>query len=217
MENIQKARLNMIHQQIRPYDVTNDEVIRIMSEISRENFVPKEYESVAYADMAIPLKDGHEMLQPKIIARALQALEISKNDNVLEIGTGLGYTTALLSHLANHVYSVEIDNRFFALAQKNLKDGFANITLANQDGALGWEQHAPYSVIMVSGSYPVELPSLLVDQLAMHGRCFAIIGIGPAMKASVFTKTGKGLTQKSLFETQAPTLMNAPESPKFIF
>lgn len=217
MENQQKALFNMIHQQIKPYDVSDHEVIRVMSEIPRQNFVPEAFQSVAFADMAIPIKEGHEMLHPKIIARALQALNISTNDNVLEIGTGTGYTTALLSNLASHIYSVEIDKHLYTMAEQNLRDGYANVTLANQDGALGWEQHGPYSVIFVGGSYPVELPALLIEQLAMGGRCFAIIGKGPAMKACLFTKTSQGLTTTTLFETQTPALINAPESTNFIF
>lgn len=217
MENTQKALFNMIHQQIKPYDVTDSEVIRVMSEVPRQKFIPESHHGVAFADMAIPLKPGHEMMQPKVIARALQALKITEQDNVLEIGTGTGYTTALLSNLANHVYSVEIDKHLYSLAEQNLSEGYANVTLSNQDGVYGWEQHAPYSVIMISGSYPTQLPALIVEQLTMYGRCFAIIGQEPAMKAMLYTKTPQGLTQKRLFETQTPALINAPALPTFNF
>ncbi len=214
---MQQARFNMIHQQIKPYDVSCHRILELMSETPRQDFVPKTFESMAYADISVPLGEGHMMLQPKIVARALQALNIQPDETVLEIGTGTGYVTYLLSQIAKHVYSVDINQHMFELAQSNLQNKATNITLKHLDGIGGWEQHAPYSTMFIAGSFPVELPAALVAQMAIHGRCFAIIGKGPAMKACLFTKTSAGLSTEVMFETEAPALLNALAPPNFIF
>lgn len=217
MDNLQKARFNMIHQQIKPYSVTDNAILDLMSKIPREDFMPKGFEAVAYSDTPIPLGDEHFMLPPKTIARALQALKIQPHETVLEIGTGTGYTTMIMANLAEHLYSAEIDQALFEQATKNLSQGCPNVTLVQRDCALGWEQHAPYDVIFVSGSYPIELPPLLVEQLNNGGRCFAVVGTKPAMQATIFTKIGQTLEKEILFETNVPPLVNAPKYPEFTF
>ena len=106
--SIDRARFNMIQQQIRPWDVVDDRVLSVMAEIPREQFVPDSYRSLAYADIEIPIGDGQTMLAPKLVARMLQALDVQPVDKILEIGTGTGYPTACLSHLGGRVFSMEI-------------------------------------------------------------------------------------------------------------
>lgn len=217
MDNLQKARTNMIIQQIRPWDVTEDRILELMQELPREKFVPEKFAAVAYSDTEIPLGDTHSMLQPKVVARALQALNIQSSETVLEIGTGTGYTTVLLAQLAGHVYSVEIDPQLHETAKQLVGSYVKNVTLELGDAALGWEHHAPYDVIFVAGSFPLGVPTEMLEQLNQGGRCFAVTGLGFAMKATLLTKTVEGITQEVLFETCVSALSNTPEPSKFSF
>ncbi|HET9843285.1 MAG TPA: protein-L-isoaspartate O-methyltransferase [Gammaproteobacteria bacterium] len=217
MDNLQKARLNMIHSQVRPWDVRDEKVLNMMNTIPREQFVPKEFEDVAYSDCAIPLNETHKMLAPKVVARALQALAIQPTETALEIGTGTGYVTALLSHLANHVYSIEIDPMLLNIAKRNLSQGYKNVTLELGNAVFGWQSHAPYAVIFVSGSYPLGLPTALETQILPGGRCFAIIGQEPNMQAVLYTRTSKRLKPEVLFETSSAALLHAPHPQEFTF
>ncbi|ENW4148736.1 TPA: protein-L-isoaspartate O-methyltransferase, partial [Neisseria gonorrhoeae] len=98
--DFEKARFNMVEQQIRPWDVLDFDVLDALEEIPRELFADESLQGLAYADMELPLANGHKMLEPKIVARLAQGLKLTKNDTVLEIGTGSGYATALLAKLA---------------------------------------------------------------------------------------------------------------------
>lgn len=217
MDNLQKARTNMIIQQIRPWDVTEERILELMQALPREKFVPEGYMEVAYTDTDIPLEGHHRMMQPKVVARALQALNIQPTETVLEIGTGTGYTTVLLAQLSKQVYSVEIVQKLHDKAKQLVNNYVKNVTLEQGDAALGWEQHAPYDVVFVTGSFPIDVPTALLEQLNEGGRCFAITGVGFAMKATLFTKTKQGISKEILFETSVPALTNAPEPPRFSF
>ena len=106
--NIEQARFNMIEQQIRPWNVLDEDVLALLHVVKREQFVPKAYENLAFADVEIPLAGGETMFNPKVEARIVQEIAVKKHENVLEIGTGSGYMTALLAHTARHVTTVEI-------------------------------------------------------------------------------------------------------------
>src|SRR5689334_15075155 len=107
--NFQRSRTNMVEQQIRPWHVVNENVLAALTQVSRELFVPKPYIHLAYSDIEIPLNKTQNMLAPKIVGRALQALALSSHDRVLEVGTGTGYVTACLTKLVSSLVSVEID------------------------------------------------------------------------------------------------------------
>ena len=152
------ARDNMVTQQVRAWDVLSRDTLELMLSLSREDFTPKAYKNLSYADMQIPLGDGQVMLTPAEEGKMLQALDILPTETVLEIGTGSGYFTALLAKLANHVYSIDILGQMTELAHSNLGGfNFNNITLETGDASLGWVEHAPYDVIVITGSMP-ELP-----------------------------------------------------------
>jgi protein-L-isoaspartate(D-aspartate) O-methyltransferase len=216
--NIEQARFNMVEQQIRPWDVLDQEVLDLLFEVKREQFVPPTYQSVAFVDAEIPLGRGATMLTPKIEARVMQALHVRKSDKVLEVGTGSGYMAALLAARANHVYSVEIDMELAATARENLKRaGVDNVTVEDGDGARGWPAHAPYDVIVLSGSTPV-VPQELLHQLKPGGRMIAFVGEAPVMQAQLTTNTGEGGFQTvNLFETVVAPLKNAPQPQRFVF
>ena len=115
--NQEQARFNMIEQQIRPWNVADDDVLNIMKQIPREHFVPDNYKSLAFADIQAPLANGQQMMEPKIEARMLQALQINPGDKVLEVGTGSGYITACLDWLSDEVTSIEIHEQLSQLAR----------------------------------------------------------------------------------------------------
>ena len=168
--NIEQARFNMIEQQIRPWEVLDQDVLNLLAIVKRENFVPAAYRNIAFADLEIPLPGGERMLAPKIEARILQELAIHKGETVLEIGTGSGYMAALLAHRGRSVTTVEIAPELADFAKQNLAaNGVTNVEVITGDGALGWNQGAPYDVICVSGGLPV-IPQEFLEQLKIGGR-----------------------------------------------
>ncbi len=220
--NTEKARFNMIQQQIRPWDVLDPGVLALLSVVRREEFVPAEHRDLAFADVEIPLKacalPGQTMLAPRVEARLLQELAVKNTDKVLEIGAGSGYMAALLAAKAEFVYSVEIDPDLVDLARTNLqKAGVANVSVDLGDAARGWGLYAPYDAIVVSGSLPF-LPESLLRQLKIGGRLVAIVGESPTMEAQLVKRTDENaFSTVNLFETVVAPLVNAQRPGKFVF
>ena len=214
----EQARFNMIEQQIRTWEVLDPAVLELFHKIPREDFVPAHYLGLAFADLEIPIGHGQTMLSPKVEGRILQALEIRKSDKVLEIGTGSGYLTALLATLAGKVYSIEMNAELSNQAKTRLtKHGLANVVLETGDAAQGWPAHAPYDVIVYTGSLPL-LPKLVQQDLSIGGRMFVVVGEPPVMEAIMIQRTAQdGFRQQVLFETCLPMLANAPQPTRFEF
>jgi protein-L-isoaspartate(D-aspartate) O-methyltransferase len=217
---LEQARHNMVEQQIRTWEVLDQDVLDLLYVVPREDFVPEAHRALAFSDLEIPLGEGtgERMWQPKLEARVLQELGVRKSDRVLEVGTGSGYLTALLARRAAHVHSVEIDPALAALGRANLaRHGTDNVTLEAGDAARGWPAHAPYDVIVLTGSTPV-LPRAFCEQLAVGGRLFAVIGEAPAMTATLVTCTAPGaFGTAELFETVLAPLANAERPARFRF
>lgn len=216
MKNVEQARFNMVEQQIRPWDVLDMRILDLLSKVRREQFVPPARQEMAFMDMEIPLGHGVSMWQPKLEARVLQELHIQPADRVLEVGSGCGYLTALLSRLAAHVSSVEIVPELLAFAEKNLAaHHMDNVTLARGDAAQGWP--GSYDVIVLTGSVPV-LPLAFQNNLKPGGRLFAIVGDAPAMQAKLITCVAPGIFDSTtLFETNVAPLQNALQPKRFVF
>ena len=216
MGNVEQARFNMVEQQIRPWDVLDMRVLDLLSKVKRERFVPPEKQSMAFMDTEIPLGHGVLMWQPKMEARTLQALQLGRYDHVLEVGSGSGYLTALLSHLAMHVTSVEIVPELHVFAEKNLAaHQINNVTLALGDAAQGWP--GSYDAIVLTGSVPI-LPEAFQHSLKPGGRLFAIVGDAPAMHANLITCVTPGVLESvTLFETCIAPLQNTLQPKRFIF
>lgn len=216
--DFEKARYNMVEQQIRPWDVLDNAVLDLLFEAKREEYVPEACRKLALADLEIPIGFGETMLPPKLEAKILQALNLRKSDRVLEIGSGSGYMTALLAAGGQHVYSVEILPELSALAEKSLKaHHVGNVTLEIGDGSKGWKEHGPYDVIVLTGSTPI-LPEEFQKELHLGGRLFAVVGEEPVMRATLVTRIGKDAWHtEDLFETRIPPLRNAPRMRKFEF
>jgi len=220
--NIEQARFNMVEQQIRTWEVLDQNVLDLLYVIRREEFVPPAYRALAFSDLEIPLSDkaveGERMWQPKLEARVLQELTLRKTDVVLEVGTGSGYLTALLAHRAQRVISVEINPTLKSLGEANLRAQHVdNVAVELGDAARGWERHGPYDVIVLTGSTPV-LPQALLEQLKPGGRLFAIVGDAPVMSARLVTCHAAGSYESvDLFETNFPALRNAQQPVRFKF
>ncbi|WP_208321370.1 protein-L-isoaspartate O-methyltransferase family protein [Thiohalophilus thiocyanatoxydans] len=215
--NFEQARLNMIEQQIRPWEVLDQQVLDLLMEVPREEFVPPEFRKLAFTDMNIPLGHDEVMMSPKLEARMLQALAIKPGDAVLEVGTGSGYVTALLGRLAKHVYSVDIHGDFVEAAQAKLSaHNIQNVTLDVGDAAHGWDKHTPYDVICLTGSLPI-LPKAFMHQLAVGGRLFAIVGDPPVMDVMVITRVDQeDWAREDIFETDLRPLKNAEQPERFV-
>ncbi len=215
--NLEKARFNMIEQQIRTWEVLDQRVLDAMGALPRDEFVPDPYRKLAYADVQIPLEAGQVMMPPKLEARMAQELRLTKNDTVLEIGTGSGFVTALLARLAGHVYSVEIHESLSKAAGKRLAShGVDNVTLELGNACHGWETHAPYDAIALTGSVAV-LEDDFQNQLKLGGRLFVIVGDSPVMEALLIRRVGEhAFARESLFETDLPCLEGAERRQEFV-
>jgi len=221
--DLEQARFNMIEQQIRPWEVLDQSVLDLLMRVRREDFVPPHLRALAFVDFELPLNidgvvTGESVLAPKVEARLLQELGIHPHEQVLEIGTGSGYMAALAAHKAQTVWTIEIEPRLQAFGAANLaRAGVRNARVEGGDAARGWAAHAPYDVIIVSGSLPM-LPESLLDQLKIGGRMAAIVGTAPAMSAKIITRATKDSFEPlSLFETCVKPLRNAQHASAFRF
>ena len=215
--DFEQARLNMLKRQIQTWEVLDQHVLDVIAEARREEYVPEAYRYLAYADTHVPLEGGEVMMPPREEARLLQALVLTPEDRVLEIGTGSGYLTALLAALSGEVISVEISPALKDLAETNLaRHGVRNQTLELGDGLHGWEKGAPYEAIAVTGSVPA-LEQDFQRQLTVGGRLFVIVGEAPAMEALLITRTDEDdWSVESLFETVLPPLKGAKKPRPFV-
>jgi protein-L-isoaspartate(D-aspartate) O-methyltransferase len=216
--DFEQARFNMVEQQIRTWEVLDPKVLELLFKVHREDFVPPQFRSLAFADMEIPLGGGESMLAPKLEARLIQEAGVQPADRVLEVGTGSGHMAALLSHLARHVYTVEIVSELAEQARRKLDaHGRNNVTVEVGDAARGWDKHAPYDVIMLTGSVP-QLPPQFESALAPGGRLVAVIGDPPVMTAYRIRRAAAGgFAQEALFETCIRALRNAAQPERFVF
>jgi protein-L-isoaspartate(D-aspartate) O-methyltransferase len=224
--NLEQARYKMIEQQIRPWNVLDQQVLELLSVVRREDFLPLAQKALAFVDMKVPLlapaeeamQRGHCMLEPKVEARMLQDLHVRTRDKVLEVGAGSGFMAALLAHRAQRVLTLEIQPDLVRMARENLqRAGIGNVEVRQADGAKGLPGEAPFDVILLSGSV-AEVPHVLLEQLKVGGRLGAIVGFEPVMRATFITRTGDASYSTSQpWDTVAPRLANFPEPSRFHF
>lgn len=211
------ARQQMVDQQVRAWDVLHPDVLRVLRNIPREQFVPTGYEALAFADTEIPIGHSQFMMTPTLEGRVLQALKPTSTDNVLEIGTGSGFLAACLARLSDSVTSVDIHDDFLEAAKVNLEDsGISNVKLLSMD-AMQKLPDEKFDVVAITGSIE-DFDPRFVEALNPSGRLFVVVGAGPAMDARLVTRTGDNDWQsESLFETVLAPLVNGNKPPQFLF
>lgn len=203
----------MVRSQVRCWSVLDERVLAVFRDLRREDFVPEQYRAMAYADLALPLPGGQEMMTPSVEGRILQALDLKSADRVLEVGTGSGWLAACLAQLAGEVHSLEISPELHAGATEKLST-LANVKAICAD-AFEWKPESAYEAIVVTGSMP-QYDERFEQWLAKAGRLFCIVGRQPIMEALLVT-SGESRNQESLFETVTTPLANAPQPDPFRF
>ena len=218
LSNIAQARFNMIEQQIRPWNVLDTDILALLAEVPREDFVPPAHSALAFDDLEIPLGHGECMLAPRVEARLLQDLQVQPNERVLEIGAGSGYMAALLARRGVSVLSLEIQPELAALARANLqRAGVHNAEVRVADGAKALRSEGPFDAIMLSGSV-ADVPQHLLDLLAVGGRLIGVVGDEPIMSATLVTRVGPSELQSTkLWDANAPRLHGFAEHSHFHF
>lgn len=215
--NPDTARHQMVEQQVRAWDVLDMKVLGVLDAVRREAFVPEGFRDVAFADAPIPLGEGQSMLPPKLDGRILQALELTPQDDVLDVGSGSGYLAACLGKLAARVRSIEIFPSLAAFATRNLLAAAANNVVVETADALALDESGRYDAIAVSASLPV-YDERFERALKVGGRLFIVVGQAPAMEAWKVTRTGeREWSRVSLFETVVEPLVGAPQPSPFVF
>jgi protein-L-isoaspartate(D-aspartate) O-methyltransferase len=221
LSDIERARFNMVEQQIRPWEVLDTRVLQALFDVPRERFVPAPMQGLAFSDLELPLVinavDTREsMLAPKLEARLAQELQLKPTDCTLEIGTGSGYQAALLARLCQEVTSVEVDSRLAAFAQENLaRNQVSNVKVETGDAHAGWGT-TEYDAILLTGSVPV-LPDAFKYQLRIGGRLVAVVGQAPIMTAYRVTRiSAASFETTGLFDTLIKPLRGAAV-PQFKF
>ena len=222
MADYKEQRLNMVESQVRPSDVTDRRIVRAMSDVAREVFVPADLRSTAYRDEAIPLASGsgshgrRHLLAPRTFAKLLQVAELGDNGAVLVVGAGGGYSLAVLARMARQVTGVESDEALVTEARAAL----GAVGVKNADVVLGplHDGHAPngpYDVILVEGAVE-DVPRSLLDQLKDGGRLVAIVAHGPGGKAVVWQRSGKTFAAREAFDATATGLPGFQRAAAFV-
>ena len=216
--NIEQARLNMVENQVRPWDVLDASVLDIIARVRREDFVAPAHRQLAFADLCLPLGHGEVMMKPVVEGRVLQALELTPADRVLEVGTGSGFLCACLAGLAAHVTSLDIHPDFTAAAAQRLQaSGVVNTTLVTADAVREWQPAEKYDVMVVTGAV-AELPARWLTWLAPGGRLLVIRGQSPVQQAVLLTELDAATPRVvTLFETDLPYLRHAAPVAEFVF
>ncbi|MCK5876335.1 MAG: protein-L-isoaspartate O-methyltransferase [Candidatus Marithrix sp.] len=212
----EQARFNMIEQQIRPWEILDQQILDLISTVPREKFVPKNYYAHAFSDVNIPLTHDQVMMVPRLEARLLQALMIHPSDMVLEIGTGSGYLTALLAKAARFVDSIDIYQDFVWDAKHKLKSlNIKNVSFDVGNAMDNWDIETKYDLIVFTGAL-TKLNPKFQQKLNVGGSLFAIVGQEPAMQAHVINRiTEDEFESEALFETVLPQLLGQKNIPEF--
>ena len=209
---------NMVKQQLRTNEIVDKTILKLFDTIPRHEFVPSNLREFAYSDLPIPLPHDQQMFIPEEEGRLLQALQLQGHETILEVGTGSGYLTALLSQLGKKVISLDCFADFTRNAASKISEfGYPNIEFITEDAAQGYLNKAPYDVVVMTGSIPT-LSKTLTLQIVPGGKLFAIIGEPPIMSAYVFTLDHQEKwTETLLFKTNTPALINKLKLKNFVF
>lgn len=192
------ARRRMVAEQLVVHGIRDPRVLEAMGRVQRHCFVSPGMENQAYLDRPLHIGEGQTISQPLMVAQMTELLLPTKQDRILEIGTGSGYQTAVLAELADHVYTVERLSSLSIRARRVLhRLGYRNVTLRIGDGTLGWPEQAPYHGIIVTAGAPI-IPEGLLSQLCDGGRLVIPVGDEERQELLLMTKRGSSFDRKAI-------------------
>lgn len=213
------ARFNMVENQIRANKVTDSRVIGAFMTLPRENFVPKSLRGIAYVDEDLDIGGGRHLLEPMVLARLLQALDVKASDVALDIGCGSGFSAAALARLAATVVALESDAELARRAQASIAElGIDNVVVVETALTAGYAAQAPFDVILCDGAV-ADIPAAILAQLADGGRLAAVVAEpgSPIGRATLVTRTGDSFGRKALFDASTHILPGFAKAPSFAF
>ena len=215
MADFAQRRITMVDTQVRPSDVTSFRILDAMLSVPRELFVPSEQKDAAYAGTHVELGHGRVVLAPRTMAKLLQAADVQPDELVLDVGAGLGYSSALAACMAEAVIALEEDADLAREAERVLSEASAdNVAVINGALADGASKHGPYDVMLIEGAVQ-DIPDALIDQLKVGGRVVAIFLEGALGTARVGYKDGHGVSWRFAFNATAPVLPGFEKQREF--
>lgn len=220
MSDFETARQNMVDGQLRPTKVTDGLLLDAMAQLPRELFVEKSRQGIAYVDEDLEVAPGRYLMEPVVLARMVQALELTPADSVLVVGTATGYDAALIGSLAGPVVAVESDSGLADQASMVINHlGIDNVAVVEGPMSRGFAEQAPYDVVFFCGSVE-KIPDDIVRQLAPNGRMTAVMGgaeNGVLGRACLMHRSGNGLSQRALFDAGTRPLPGFAKEAVFAF
>jgi len=201
-DKFSKDRRQMVESDLKGRNINDPAVLKVLAEIAREDFVPAKYRRQAYADGPLPIECGQTISQPYIVALMTQELRLNPDSQVLEIGTGSGYQTAVLSRLAKKVYTIEKYSQLSESSRALLgRMGIDNVEFFVGDGSIGWPVKKIFDRIIVTAAVP-SVPQLLIDQLAQGGVLIAPVGHGAVQHLMVCRKSEDKVVEKAICDVR---------------
>lgn len=217
MDELAQARKNMVDSQIRPADVTDRRLLAAFDDMPRHLFVPRSRQASAYADAEVPTGERRKMMRPRDLAKLIHAAAVQPDELVLDIACGRGYSTSILSHLAETVVALEDDADSLSRATDLLAKVDADNAVAMEgDLKAGLPDQGPFDVIFVNGAVDA-VPQAWFDQLAEGGRLAAVIRKGPVRRATIFTRSEAGIGERPVFDASTSMLAGFEAEPGFAF
>jgi len=216
MFDFPSARDHMVDCQIRTSDVTDHAVIKAFKSVSRELFVPKSQQALAYGDAHIDLGEGRVMIKPRDFSKMVQAAEILPTDVILDIACGRGYSSAILAQLGETVIGLEVSEDAAEKASERLiGSDISNVAVVKGDLKLGAPEHGPFNVIFVNGAV-TQVPKNWTDQLANDGRLVCVVQKGVVGQARVFKRSGDMCGDRIIFDSSLPILPGFERESEFV-
>ncbi len=218
MVDFAAARLNMVESQLRTNKVTDLRLLNAFKTVPRELFVPEPLRGIAYIDEDVALSGGRFVMEPRVLARLLQAAQPEPEDVALDLGCGSGYATAILSRLVATVVALEDDAALAAAANRTLdKLEIDNAVVVEGRLTEGYPKQAPYNVILLGGAV-AEVPAAIADQLAEGGRLVTVVSAGPGLgRATLMRRDGGVISSRILYDAALPVLPGFEAEPGFVF